>query len=131
MNEASSKWRLPRRSILGIAAAILGSGQAAATSTEAIRADADNIVAGNDRLTITLDGVTTDEIESVSVVVDGVAFARVDVLEREKPVLMINPSNLAESERLVDRTIVAVDVRVTTAEQSYLGSDIVQVVRET
>lgn len=130
MREDHPIWHPSRRTILGIVAASLGVGGASATTNETIEADADNLVAGNDRLTITLDGVSVDDITDVTVVIDDVAFARVDVVERERPVLVIDHSNLVRSDRLAGRTIVAVDVEVSTGNRTYLGSDVVQVVRD-
>ena len=121
-----------RRTILASIAATLGTGSAAANAQAAdpIDVDADNLVAGNERFTITLDGVPSGEIGDVAVTVGGVAFAVVEVLGRDPPVLAVNASNLVGSESIRGQDTVEVLVLIVAGGRKFRGTDESQVIAE-
>lgn len=104
-----------------------GTGLASAGQRE-IDVDADNLVAGNPRYTVTLYGLSAGEIDEVTVTVGGVAFAAVEILARDPAVLAVDASNLAEAESIRSRDVVEVAVWVGTGDEEFAGTDRSQVI---
>lgn len=121
-----------RRRVLGAAAAAIGAlgfgGRAAAK--QSIRADADSLVAGNGTFTVALEGVSASAIENATVKVNGIAFASVDVVPGEPPLLAIEVSNLLGHESIRGRDTVPVEVGVETGGERVEASDESRVVTD-
>lgn len=143
MSGANHPSSATRRTVLAGLAATLGSGSVAATGRPTHRArcvvnadqpatdvDADNLVAGNSQYTITVKGVAGSAIETTTVTIGGIAFASVEVLERDPAVLVVDPSNLVESESIRNEGTVEVSVLVETGSRRITGTEEVQVITD-
>lgn len=117
---------------LAALAGTLGAGPATASgrATRPAEIDADNLVAGNHQFTITVDGVSGNEVEEATVVIAGVAFAAVVVHEREPAVLAVDASNLVESESIRHRDAVEVAILAAADGRTLAGVDESQVIAE-
>lgn len=130
MIEEHALARTTRRTILGTLAALAGTAGVASADQQALDVDADNLVASNRRFTITVDGVRGSEIQEVTVTVGGVAFAVVEVLERDPAVLVVEASNLVENESIRRRGAVEVSVWLAAGGEPFTGSDESQVIAD-
>lgn len=117
-----------RRAVLGSVVASLGIAGVAGANQGSLDVDADNLVAGNEQLTITLDGVGGREIQEVTVSISGIAFATVEVLERGQPILAVDASNLARNEKIRSQKAVTVEVWVSAGGEGFVGTDESQVI---
>lgn len=116
-----------RRTLVGSILLGLGVPGIASATQQPLELDADNLVAENPRFTITVAGLDGEDVREVTVVVDGVAFATVEILQRDPAVLVVDPRNLARAGRFDGRDSVDVDVWVSTGEGEFAGSDESQV----
>jgi hypothetical protein len=128
MTDESEPAGTTRRTVLGAVAAGLGTAGVAGATRKELDVDADNLVASNRRFTITVDGVRGSEIQEVTVTVGGVAFAAIEVLERDPAVLVVEASNLIESEPIRRRGAVEVSVWLAAGGEELTGSDKSQVI---
>lgn len=119
-----------RRTVLGTLAALAGTTGLASATQQELDVDADNLVAGNSRFTITVEGVRGDTVQSATVTIGGISFATVEVLERDPAVLVVDPSNVIESESIHTQNTVEVTVRVVSGGEEFVGTDESQVIAD-
>ena len=128
-----------RRTVLAGLAAALGTGTAAATDATprnaytdppSVEVNADNLVAGNSRFTVTVEGVRGSDVETATVTIGGIAFATVEVLERDPAVLAVDASNLVESESIRSQDAVEVSILVNAGGEEFAGTDETQVIAD-
>lgn len=139
MTESKHPRPATRRTVIAGLAATLGAGSASATTADPARrnvdsgptpvdVDADNLVAGNSRFTITVEGVRGSDIETATVTVGGISFATVEVLERDPAVLAVDASNLIASESIASQDAVEVAILLAASGEEFAGTDESQVI---
>lgn len=127
--------RLSRRTLLGAAAtvptlgALVGAGGRAAAS-EPFTIDADTLVEGNGTFTIALEGVAADAATEATVSVDGIAFAAVDAVDGDPPLLAIDVRNLLGEARIRERDSVVVEVGIESNGDRVVAEDEVRVLTD-
>ena len=130
-----------RRTVLAGLAAILGTGSSAVTAraTDPARrgvdsgptstdVDADNLVASNSRFTVTVEDVPGSNVQTATVTIGEIAFAVVEVLERDPAVLAVDASNLIESKSIRNQDTVEVTIRIDAGGNEFVGTDETQVI---
>lgn len=112
-----------RRTVLGTLAAVAGTAGVASAAQQEFDVDADNLVAGNPRFTVTLDGLPASELGEVTVSVGGIAIASVDVIDGASAILALDARNLAEHDAIQNSDAVTVEVWAQAGGQEYAGTD--------